>query len=74
MREAVKNLYWKGVTKALTLKEELSEKRVEGASHFLEILVASIVIVAVAFIFKDAIIDLIDDITDSLSTKVETMI
>ncbi len=73
MKKVVKNLYWKGVTKALNLKEDLCERRVEGASHFLEILVAIIVVVAVAFIFKDQIVALITNITTKLTTKVNTM-
>lgn len=50
------------------LRNYVEEKR-EGASHFVEILVAIIIVIALGLVFKNAIINFIESITNTATTK-----
>lgn len=51
------------------LGEKVEELRTEGASHFVEILVAIIIVIAVGAIFKNQIINFINSIVGTSTTK-----
>lgn len=54
------------------LKDAVMEKR-QGASHFVEILVAIIIVIAIGAIFKDKIVSFINNITTSATSEANNL-
>jgi len=72
MVAVVKDLYWKSVVKAMCAKEALLSKK-EGASHFVEILVAIIIVIAVGLVFKNQIVAFIQTIVGKATTEAQNL-
>lgn len=75
-KEKVSELYWKASGRGRALREQAEgffTRKTEGASHFVEILVAIIVVVALAFIFKDQITALMTSIISKATTQAESL-
>lgn len=73
----LKNLYWNMVVKAMNAKSNLEEsivaKKEEGASHFVEILVAIIIVIAIAAVFKNQIVNFISNITGQATSEASNL-
>lgn len=73
----LKNLYWNMVVKAMNAKSNLEEsivaKKEEGASHFVEILVAIIIVIAIAAVFKTQIVIFISNITGQATSEASNL-
>lgn len=73
MEKCMKAAYWNMVCLVMTVKSLLIGKmvklRTEGASHFIEILVAIIIVIALGAIFKTQIVNFITAITSTATTK-----
>ena len=73
----LKNLYWNMVVKAMNAKSNLEEsivaKKEEGASHFVEILVAIIIVIAIAAVFKNQIVNFISNITGQATREASNL-
>ena len=73
----LKNLYWNMVVKAMNAKSNLEEsivaKKEEGASHFVEILVAIIIVIAIAAVFKNQIVNFINNITGQATSEASNL-
>lgn len=73
----LKNLYWNMVVKAMNAKSNLEEsivaKKEEGASHFVEILVAIIIVIAIAAVFKNQIVSFISNITGQATSEASNL-
>lgn len=72
MRNKINQMYWNMVTKSLCAKNALIERameKTEGASHFVEILVAIVVVIAIAGVFKNQIVNFVNNITGTATTK-----
>lgn len=73
----LKNLYWNMVVKAMNAKSNLEEsivaKKEEGASHFVEILVAIIIVIAIAAVFKSQIVNFISNITGRATSEASNL-
>lgn len=75
-RETVTNFYQKAVCRGQLAKAraaELLTRKTRGASHFVEVLVMIIVVVALGLIFKDQIIGFITSITAKATTNAEAL-
>lgn len=71
MKKRTEKLYWTAVGRMQELKDKAAEiwaQKTAGASHFVEILVAIIIIVAIGYIFKDQITAFITTITTRATT------
>lgn len=65
----LKNLYWKSVIGISNLKN----RKVGGASHFIEILVAVIVVIVVGAVFKTSVSNFITTITTEATNKAKAL-
>lgn len=71
-KETVSNFYQTTAGRMRGFKEKaagLREGKVKGASHFVEILVAIIIVVALGLIFKNQIISFITTVTTKATTE-----
>lgn len=73
MKERMNEFYWYLVSVALMIKAWITGKmyklQTEGASHFVEILVAIIIVIAVGAVFKNQIINFINSVTGNATAK-----
>lgn len=75
-RETVTNFYWKAVCRGQLAKARAAEfltRKTRGASHFMEVMVMIIVVVALAYVFKDQLIGFITSITTKATTNAEAL-
>lgn len=71
-KETVSNFYWTAVCRMRGWQEKaagLFEGKVKGASHFVEIVVAIIIVVALGLVFKTQITTFITTITNKATTE-----
>lgn len=76
MKAAVKRAYWGVCGRLMMAKANAAEKlfaKTKGASHFVEILIAIVIIIAVGAIFKDQIIAFIRTITGQATTNASNL-
>ena len=55
------------------LEESIVAKKEEGASHFVEILVAIIIVIAIAAVFKTQIVSFISNITGQATSEASNL-
>ena len=77
MKKLYKDAYYALVSMILMAKAWIGEKayklQTEGASHFVEILVAIIIVIAVGAIFKNQIINFINTIVGTSTTNAQAL-
>lgn len=77
MKQLIEDGYYMLVSMLMLVKSWVSNKayelRTEGASHFVEILIAIIIVIAVGAVFKDQISAFITSIVGESTTKAKAL-
>lgn len=77
MQRAINNAYLMIVSAIMMMRtwvaQKLTKLQTAGASHFVEILVAIIIVIAVGAVFKNQIINFINNITGNATTNANAL-